>query len=157
MFKNCLRYQGDAAGLRIKLSADKLAVSGDATMKKTTTQFGTVLKAARRKTGKRLGDDPDAVGVTAAYLSDVERGNRLPLAPDRISRAAQFLDLDENYLHAAAARDRQELRLPIGNLNDRQVRHGLTLLRGVHELPEEELEAFAATVENRLKQKGKIP
>jgi transcriptional regulator with XRE-family HTH domain len=126
-------------------------------MKKTTTQFGTVLKAARRKTGKTLGDVADAVGVTAAYLSDIERGNRLPLAPDRISLAAKFLSLDENYLLAAAARDRQELRLPIGNLNDRQVRHGLTLLRGVHELPEEEHEAFAAAVEDKLKRKGKIP
>ncbi len=54
-------------------------------------QYGTALKAARREAGKTLANVADFLGVSASYISDVERGNRSPLKAEHNTRVAYFL------------------------------------------------------------------
>jgi|HubBroStandDraft_3_1064219.scaffolds.fasta_scaffold213508_2 transcriptional regulator with XRE-family HTH domain len=70
-------------------------------------RFGEMLRDARRKADKTLGQVSRGIGVSIVYLSDVERGNRSPLTEDRIIRAANFLDIaDPSELLRAAIRER---------------------------------------------------
>jgi transcriptional regulator with XRE-family HTH domain len=68
--------------------------------------FGQVLRQLRRKAGKTLGDMARLLGVSAVYVSDVERGNRKPFTRDRILKIADHLGADPNELLRAADRER---------------------------------------------------
>src|SRR5262249_31327640 len=70
-------------------------------------RFGEMLRDARRKADKTLGQVARAIGVSIVYLSDVERGNRSPLSEEKIIRAAIFMDMtDPSELLRAAIRER---------------------------------------------------
>lgn len=73
--------------------------------------FGERLRALRKKAGKTLGDIAEGLGVSVVYVSDVERGNRPPLRPDLIDRAAGLLGGDAAELHKLAAEVRGAFEL----------------------------------------------
>ncbi len=122
-------------------------------MPRTATHFGRTLRAARRAADKTLGDVADLIGVTAAHLSDVERGNRKPLAPNDIETIARWLGADFNILLTAAARDRKEFRISTEHFTGKQMEYGLVLLRGLHELSEDEIAAHVTAINEQLKAK----
>lgn len=69
-------------------------------------RFGDLLRKARRKADKTLGDLAGLLGVSVVFLSDVERGNRKPLSNERIVKIAAFLRTDPAEMMEAADRDR---------------------------------------------------
>ncbi len=68
--------------------------------------FGELLRTARRKAGKTLGQLARGLGVSVVYLSDVERGHRKPFTRERVLKAAEFLEMDPTQLLEAASRER---------------------------------------------------
>jgi transcriptional regulator with XRE-family HTH domain len=66
------------------------------------TAFGKALREARNLQGKSLREVASKLGISAPYLSDVERGNRAPLKPGRIKKAAVVLNADLSQLLALA-------------------------------------------------------
>jgi transcriptional regulator with XRE-family HTH domain len=69
-------------------------------------RFGELLRDARRKAGKTLGDVARLLGISVVYLSDVERGNRKPFGRDRVLAIAEFLQTNPGELLRAASRER---------------------------------------------------
>src|SRR6185369_7080777 len=69
-------------------------------------RFGDLLRKARRKADKTLGDIARLLGVSVVFLSDVERGNRKPLSNERILKITGFLDSDPAPLMEAADLER---------------------------------------------------
>jgi transcriptional regulator with XRE-family HTH domain len=66
------------------------------------TAFGKALREARKLQGKSLRAVAAKLGISAPYLSDVERGNRAPLKPERIKKVAAVLNTDVSQLQALA-------------------------------------------------------
>ena len=73
------------------------------------TDFGKALRAARLNWGLTLREVAEHLGVSIAYLSDVEAGRRAPLTPERVKSVARFLKAPR--LIGAAARSRMTLDL----------------------------------------------
>lgn len=68
--------------------------------------FGELMRKARKESGKTLGDVARFLGVSVVYVSDIERGQRKPLAADKIVGMANFLNSDARPLLSAADNDR---------------------------------------------------
>lgn len=60
-------------------------------------QFGPELRRLRRQRDVTLVDLAAAMGISAAYLCDVERGRRLPFSAERIAKLVAFLRAPEVY------------------------------------------------------------
>ena len=76
--------------------------------------FGTSLREAREKANKTTQEVADHLGnprIGGAHISDMERGNRPPLADEQIRQVAKFLDADYTALAVAAATD-ESIREP---------------------------------------------
>jgi len=59
---------------------------------KMNKKFGELVKEYRgKKTLKELGDE---IGITPAYLSDIEKGNRFP-AKDKLDKLIKVFDLKD--------------------------------------------------------------
>ena len=59
---------------------------------KMNKKFGELLKEYRgKKTLKELGDE---IGITPAYLSDIEKGNRFP-SKDKLDKLIKVFDLKD--------------------------------------------------------------
>jgi transcriptional regulator with XRE-family HTH domain len=98
-------------------------------MTKEAEGFGKVLRRARQDAGKTMGDLARHLRVSVTYISDVERGRRPPLNPERLEQAIAFLGQKEA-LYAAAVRARGELKID-STLGDRKVSTLTALARGV--------------------------
>lgn len=77
--------------------------------------FGQVLRQLRREAGRTLGDVARLLGVSAVYVSDVERGNRRAFTRERIIQIANFLEKDPTELLRAADRERGVIEYDITN------------------------------------------
>ena len=55
--------------------------------------FGAFIRRARTKRGLSLEKVAKALGVSLAYMSDMERGARAPLSLDRCRRVAEILSM----------------------------------------------------------------
>ena len=64
--------------------------------------FGELIRSSRRRLDKSLQDVADALGVTAVYVSEVERGKRPPFTSERLTALAQVLELPLDQVKAAA-------------------------------------------------------
>lgn len=108
--------------------------------------FGKLLRDVRRKAGKTLEDVADHLAVSIPYVSDVERGNRAPFAPEKIRSLASYLEVDAASLLVTAARCRGAYELN----PERSVRHrevGAGLMRGWDELPPKALDEIDEIVQ----------
>ena len=73
------------------------------------SKFGNLLRDLREATGASMGTLAKAIGVSVAYLSDVELSRRPPLTAQRIDAAAAALGLGPErttQLHESAAESR---------------------------------------------------
>jgi transcriptional regulator with XRE-family HTH domain len=65
--------------------------------------FGNLIRRARSRRGMTLETLARYLGCSVQYLSDVERGQCPPLAPQKMRIAAQVLGLDQQELDVVAS------------------------------------------------------
>ena len=74
--------------------------------------FGELLTQLREKKDKTLRELARAIGVSAPFLSDVEKGRRSALTAERIEKVAEVLQLDQderNALFDAAGKQKNSI------------------------------------------------
>lgn len=92
--------------------------------------FGELIRSNRRRLDKSLQDVADALGVTAVYVSEVERGKRPPFTVERLPALAQVLELDLDRLKAAAWAEKRMIEWDPSTASDKQVQALMALARG---------------------------
>ena len=110
--------------------------------------FGTVLREYREAAAISLGALARQLGVSAAYLSDVERGNRPPLVQEKIVKAASVLDADLDLLLRVAAETKGSIQLPVGaDSSTRAKEVGAMLARQWNDMSESKLRRIKQLLE----------
>ncbi|MBP5091555.1 MAG: helix-turn-helix transcriptional regulator [Bacilli bacterium] len=74
-------------------------------------EFGELLRQTRISKGMSLRTLADRLGVSAPYLSDVEKGRRKPLTPENLVKVEAILGLSKEEsqpLYDIAAKERDE-------------------------------------------------
>ena len=95
-------------------------------------EFGEALREARIGAGLRQADVAAVLGVSVAYLSDVERGRRAPLAQERVCLAARLLGCPS--LRLVALRARLEAGwVDVSHLTDTEREHLVRYISGMLE------------------------
>ncbi len=102
--------------------------------------FGDLIRSNRRKLNLSLQDVADALGVTAVYVSEVERGKRPPFVTERLPALAKVLSIEFNDLLRAAWSIRKAIDFDPESSSDKQFEALATLARGG--LSETELDAI---------------
>jgi transcriptional regulator with XRE-family HTH domain len=92
--------------------------------------FGELIRSSRRRLDKSLQDVADALGVTAVYVSEVERGKRPPFTVERLPALARVLELELDQLKAAAWAEKRMIEWDPSTASDKQVQALVALARG---------------------------
>jgi len=92
--------------------------------------FGELIRSSRRRLDKSLQDVADALGVTAVYVSEVERGKRPPFTSERLPALAKVLELEPDQLKAAAWAEKRMIEWDPSTASDKQVQALVALARG---------------------------
>lgn len=92
--------------------------------------FGELIRMSRRRLNKSLQDVAHALGVTAVYVSEVERRKRPPFTMERLPALAEVLDLDYNELVSSAWAERKMIDWDPSSASDKQIRALIALARG---------------------------
>ena len=95
--------------------------------------FGELIRASRRRLNKSLQEVADALGVTAVYVSEVERGKRPPFTMERLPALARILECDRDgrdRLIATAWAERKMIDWDPSSASDKQIRALVELARG---------------------------
>lgn len=112
-------------------------------------QFGPLLRGLRSKAGKTMADVAEHLGVSVAYISDVERGNRAPLTNDRIIAVADFLGIDRSDLLKAAAADKGNFELRAKDIPPEQAVLGAELVSAWDRLSPSQVRSISKTLITR--------
>lgn len=96
--------------------------------------FGNFLRSKRKEAGRTLKDLARCLGISVAYLSDIERGNRAPLPTDQLERISKFLSVDLAILRVKAAETRGVFELE--PISPQHRRTGTALMQKWDSLPE---------------------
>ena len=99
-------------------------------------RFGTVVRELREEKGFGLRQFAKMIGVSATYLSKIERDELPPPAEDRVKEIARLLDQDPDELLALAGKVASDLSAIIRN----QPRELAAFLRTARGLSGQELE-----------------
>jgi transcriptional regulator with XRE-family HTH domain len=91
--------------------------------------FGELIRASRRRLNKSLQDVADALGVTAVYVSEVERRKRPPFTMERLPALSQVIELDLHTLKTAAWAERKMIECDPA-LGEKQFQALVELARG---------------------------
>ncbi|MCW5888939.1 MAG: helix-turn-helix transcriptional regulator [bacterium] len=119
-------------------------------------KFGELLRRWRTKADRTMGDLAEHLGVSVAYISDVERGNRAPLTADRLARAVAFLNIaDPNPLYMAAADSKGAFELDVADVSPTAREVGAALMRGWPDLSDDDLELIRNVLQGRGRRGGK--
>lgn len=70
--------------------------------------FGENLRRHRKAAGLSLRELATKLGISPAYLSDIERGNRAPFSGDKLTKVAEVLAESGPDIRAAALVDHPE-------------------------------------------------
>lgn len=92
--------------------------------------FGALIRASRRRQDKSLQEVADALGVTAVYVSEVERGKRPPFTMERLPALAEVLSMDVRILIKAAWIERRMIEWDPSLASDKQISALVELARG---------------------------
>lgn len=109
--------------------------------------FGELIRASRRRLNKSLQDVADAIGVSAVYVSEVERGKRPPFTSERLPALAQVLEFDLDQLKAAAWAEKKMIDWDPVGASGKQVEALVELARGG--LSDSELDEILAIVKRK--------
>jgi transcriptional regulator with XRE-family HTH domain len=113
------------------------------------SEFGDLLRAARKQAGKSMRDLALHLEVSIVFISDVERGNRAPLKPERIMSAAEFLGVNPEPFLLAAAKNKGSFELDATRVSGKARQVGAALMRGWADLGEGDLEKIGRIVRRR--------
>jgi len=116
-------------------------------------EFGDVLREARKKAGKSMLDLANRLDVSIVFISDVERGNRAPLSPEKILKVSDLLGIDPEPLLQAAAENRGRFELDATQVSGKARQVGAALMRGWTELNEKDLDQIAQIIRRRGRSK----
>lgn len=111
-------------------------------------KFGDLLRRLREEKDKSMGGLARHLGYSVPYVSDVERGNRAPFAPEKIVEAAAYLGVPAQPLLVAAIESRGSFEIDVRNASPRAMEVGAALMRGFQDLDEDALEKLAAILGN---------
>lgn len=111
--------------------------------------FGTFFRSVRERTGKSMSAVCRHLGVSTAYLSEVEQGKRAPLTRENILKAAEFLNTDPLPLIMAASEWSGELALRVKKTSQRAREVGASLVLRWESLSEKDLEAIAKIIKQK--------
>lgn len=79
-------------------------------LKKEQYNFGASMRFIREQRGIKIREIANKVGMTATYISDIERGNNNPPGKKLMQKILMALEIQEtelqNYLYDLAARER---------------------------------------------------
>jgi transcriptional regulator with XRE-family HTH domain len=100
---------------------------GNAMMRES---FGDLIRSNRRKLNLSLQDVAEAIGVTAVYVSEVERGKRPPFVTERLPALAERLKIELNDLLRAAWSVRKVIDFDPEAGSEKQFEALATLARG---------------------------
>ncbi len=92
--------------------------------------FGEVLRECRRQARKTLQETADFLGVSAVYVSEVERGKRPPFKNSRLEKLGEFFEIDPFKLIIAAWKQKGLLEVDLANASSAQVAVLSGLARG---------------------------
>ena len=92
--------------------------------------FGELIRSSRRRLNKSLQDVATALGVTAVYVSEVERRKRPPFTAERLPALARVLNLDLNVLLTTAWAEKRMIEWDPASASDKQIRALIELARG---------------------------
>lgn len=116
-------------------------------------EYGQLLRGLRKEAGLTMGDIALLLGLSIAYVSDVELGNRAPFDKERNLKIAARLGIDADVLLAAAAEWNGAFELEAKSVSDKAREVGAMLMRDWEDFTDDELEQFAVIV--RLKDRKK--
>ena len=108
-------------------------------------RFGTVVRELREEKGFGLRQFAKMIGVSATYLSKIERDELPPPAEDRVKEIARLLDQDPDDLLALAGKVASDLSAIIRN----QPRELAAFLRTASGLSGQELERLTAQAKGK--------
>ena len=114
-------------------------------------KFGSLLRTMRESAGKSMGEVARHLGLTVPFISDVERGNRGPLPPEKIRLVAAFLGIDSTELLRAAAESRGVVQLAATTTS--RLEAGAALMRGWENLSEEDLRDLTNYMNEKVERK----
>jgi transcriptional regulator with XRE-family HTH domain len=112
--------------------------------------FGSLLRDLREMARVSLGTLAKELKLSAAYLSDVERGYRAPFTRDKIIKIGEILKVDPTTLIATAARTRGYYELPMTE-NPAAQSAGAALMRGWPSLNDEDFKTIEEVLEKAEK------
>lgn len=92
--------------------------------------FGELIRSSRRRLNKSLQEIADALGVTAVYVSEVERGKRPPFTIERLPALAKVLELDLDEVEKAAWTEKGMIQWDPSKTSGKQLEALLALARG---------------------------
>ena len=81
------------------------------------SEFGRIVRSARKKLGMTMGDLARELGFSVSYVSDVERGLRAPWTDKKVLQLAMLLEYPPVALMSAAAKERGAFELD-ANVSD---------------------------------------
>src|SRR5262245_15110546 len=114
-----------------------------------TAVFGAVLRRARSASGRSMGELARHLEVSVPYISEIENGNKPPLAVKHILKAAEFLATPAEELLRAAISDRG--RIEMSDIESRPKLRDLcvALLRRQADLTDEQLEGMLKALQEK--------
>lgn len=92
--------------------------------------FGELIRTSRRRLNKSLQDVASALGVTAVYVSEVERRKRPPFTMERLPALSRVLELDLKTLIAAAWTEKKMIEWDPSLASGKQIEALVALARG---------------------------
>lgn len=101
-------------------------------------EFGAYIRRFREQANKSMRAMADAVGVSTVYISDIERGRRNPPQGEKLSKMADFLDIDIKDLQELAAKERRRVELELSENDGIISDAALTLARRWDSITDEE-------------------
>lgn len=117
-------------------------------------RFGELARDTRVKARVSLRRVADELGLSAAYVSDIERGNRNPPAPEVARSWAELVEGDEEEFVLTAQRDRPTAELTINRSSARGPEAAFMLAREFPHLTEDDYEEIMKVVRNRQEANG---
>lgn len=109
--------------------------------------FCNRLREERMKSRKTLGDVARYLGKSISYISDVERGNRMPFQKEDIEKFANLTGADEIQLKILAAQSRGFFTLNADGISSQAQKVGVALMRKWTHLDEEKLRKIERLLE----------
>ena len=94
------------------------------------TTFGDLIQKCRVEADKTLDSAANLLGVSAAYVSEVELGKKPPFNRARIEQLAAFYEVDAEPLLEQAWRDRGVVEMDMTRVSSLQLRIISDLARG---------------------------